>query len=71
MFALAVVPIFGFVGVAMDFSRAGAARAEMQAALDGTALMLSKDATGLNSTQLQTRATQYFNSFSADVKLRG
>jgi hypothetical protein len=24
--------------------------------------MLSKDATGLNSTQLQTRATQYFNS---------
>jgi Flp pilus assembly protein TadG len=50
------------VGVAVDFSRAGAARAEMQSALDGAALMLSKDATGLNSTELQTRATQYFNS---------
>src|ERR1051325_2883743 len=62
MFALAVVPLIGFVGVAVDFSRAGAVRAEMQSALDGTALMLSKDATGLNSTQLQARATQYFNS---------
>ena len=62
IFAIAVIPIIGFVGVAVDFSRAGSARAEMQAALDGTALMLSKDAPKLNSTDLQARATEYFNS---------
>lgn len=60
IFAIAVIPVIGLVGAAVDFSRAGAARTEMQAALDGAALMLSKDAPKLNGTDLQTRATQYF-----------
>ena len=62
IFAISIIPIIGLVGVAVDFSRAGSARADMQAALDSTALMLSKDAPKLNSTDLQTRATQYFTS---------
>lgn len=62
MFAVALIPVIGFVGLAVDFSRAGSARTGMQAALDSTALMLSKDATKLNQSDLQTRATQYFNS---------
>ena len=34
----------------------------MQAALDATALTLSKEANGLTQTQLNDKATQYFNA---------
>ena len=44
MLALAALPLFGFVGAAVDYSRAASARTAMQAALDATALMLSKEA---------------------------
>ena len=44
MLALAALPLFGFAGAAIDFSRAASVRTSMQAALDSTALMLSKDA---------------------------
>ena len=39
-----MIPIIGFVGAAVDYSRANSAKAAMQAAIDSTALMLSKDA---------------------------
>jgi len=42
-FALTLVPLLSFVGAAIDYSRAAKARTSMQAALDSTALMLSKD----------------------------
>ncbi|WP_241491285.1 TadE/TadG family type IV pilus assembly protein, partial [Sphingomonas sanguinis] len=42
MFTLAILPILAFVGVAIDYTRAKNARSSMQAALDSTALMLSK-----------------------------
>ena len=41
IFALAIIPILGLVGSAVDYSRANAARTAMQAALDTTALTLS------------------------------
>ena len=44
IFALAVIPVIGLVGAAVDYSRANSARTAMQAAIDATALMLSKDA---------------------------
>ena len=44
MLALAVLPLFGFVGAAIDYSRAASTRTAMQASLDASALMLSKDA---------------------------
>jgi Flp pilus assembly protein TadG len=62
MFALAIVPVVGFVGAAIDYSRASAVRAEMQGALDATALMLSKEATGQTNSQLTTKANTYFNT---------
>jgi Flp pilus assembly protein TadG len=62
MLALAAVPLIGFVGAAVDYSRANAARTSMQAALDSTALMLSKDAQFLSLGQLQEKATAYFNA---------
>jgi Flp pilus assembly protein TadG len=43
-FALATLPILGFVGAAVDYSRANSVKAAMQTALDSTALMLSKEA---------------------------
>src|SRR5882724_11023005 len=45
IFTLAILPIFAFVGAAIDYTRANTARTAMQAALDSTALMLSKDLT--------------------------
>ena len=52
MLALAALPLFGFVGAAVDFSRAASTRTAMQAALDASALMLSKDAQTLSSGDL-------------------
>jgi Flp pilus assembly protein TadG len=61
-FALALLPIIGFVGAAVDYSRANYVRSSMQAALDSTALMLSKDAAALTPAQLTQKANAYFNA---------
>src|SRR5262249_17392574 len=61
-FALALVPIIGFVGTAVDYSRGNSAKAAMQAAVDATALMLSKSASSMTSADLNTKATAYFNA---------
>lgn len=61
-FALATIPMIGFVGAAVDYSRANAVKAEMQAALDSTALMLAKEAATATSDQLQTDAQKYFKA---------
>jgi Flp pilus assembly protein TadG len=61
-FSLAVVPIVGAVGAAVDYSRANSDKAAMQAAVDATALMLSKSAAGLTSSQIDQKATSYFQA---------
>jgi Flp pilus assembly protein TadG len=70
IFAIAVIPIFGSVGAAVDYSRANNARTAMQAALDATALMISKQALDLKTAQVQTKARAYFNAMfnRPDVK---
>jgi Flp pilus assembly protein TadG len=60
-FAFALLPIFGLVGAGIDYSHAISIRVALQAALDSTALMLSKQASSLNNAQLQTAAQNYFN----------
>jgi Flp pilus assembly protein TadG len=64
IFALATLPILGFVGAALDYTRANAARSSMQAALDSTALMLSKDLQmgTITSSQISIKAQDYFNA---------
>jgi Flp pilus assembly protein TadG len=62
MFALAIIPVMGLTGAAIDYSRANSVRSAMQAAADSTALMLSKDASSLTASQLATKATAYFNA---------
>jgi Flp pilus assembly protein TadG len=61
-FALATLPIIGTVGFAVDFSHANSVKVAMQAALDSTALMLSKDAATVTNAQLQTEALNYFSA---------
>jgi len=61
-FALALVPLLGFVGAAIDYSHANSLKAAMQAALDATALAMSKTAGSMTSTDLQQKSVVYFNA---------
>jgi uncharacterized protein YegL len=60
IFGMAIVPIAGMIGAAVDYSRANAARSAMQSALDSTALMLSKDAQNLDPALIEPTAQSYF-----------
>ncbi len=62
IFGLSLIPVFGAVGAAVDYSRANSARTAMQAALDVTALMISKEALDLKSGQVQTKAKTFFDA---------
>jgi Flp pilus assembly protein TadG len=61
-FAMATVPVIGGVGAAVDYSHANSVKVALQAALDSTALMLSKEASTDTSGQLQQNAAKYFKS---------
>jgi Flp pilus assembly protein TadG len=72
IFAIALVPILGFVGAAIDYTRANSARSSMQSALDSTALMISKDLSQgvITTSQITTKAQAYFNALytNSDAK---
>src|ERR1700687_575580 len=59
IFGLAIVPVMGAIAAAVDYSVANASRTAMQAALDNTALMLSKQMP-LSQSALDTNGWQYF-----------
>jgi Flp pilus assembly protein TadG len=62
IFCIALVPLLGFVGAAIDYTRANSARSSMQAALDSTALMVSKDLSQgiITTSDIATKAQAYF-----------
>src|SRR5471030_2538989 len=62
MMGILALPLMGSVGVAVDYSRASAVKTAFQAALDSTALMLSKTAATQTGADLQTTATNTFNA---------
>jgi len=62
MLALAALPLFGFVGAAIDFSRGASVRTSMQGALDATALMLAKNAQTMSAADLSQQATSDFKA---------
>ncbi|MCK1300568.1 TadE/TadG family protein [Bradyrhizobium sp. 24] len=64
IFAIALLPVLGFVGAAIDYSRAAQARSAMQAALDSTSLMVSKDLSSgtITTSQISIKAQAYFNA---------
>jgi Flp pilus assembly protein TadG len=61
LFGLAIIPVVGAMGVAVDYSLANASRTALQASLDNTGLMLAK-MMPLNDTDLNTRGWQIFQS---------
>jgi Flp pilus assembly protein TadG len=70
-FALATIPMIGFVGAAVDYSQANSAKAAMQAAVDSTALMLSKDAQTLTTAQLNQKAVDIFKALFTRPQVTG
>src|SRR5690606_12518241 len=62
MMAMLAVPLIGSAGVAIDYTQASATRTSFQAALDATALAMSKTAATLSAADLQLAATNYFNA---------
>jgi Flp pilus assembly protein TadG len=62
LFAFTLVPLLAMTGAAVDYTRANSARTALQTALDSTALMLSKDVTSLNASQIQSTARTYFDA---------
>ena len=62
IFGIVILPVLAFVGAAIDYSRANMARSSMQAAMDSTALMLSRDLTQglITPSQINTKAQAYF-----------
>jgi Flp pilus assembly protein TadG len=61
-FTLATIPMVGFVGAAVDYSRGNSAKAAMQQAIDATGLILSRDAQSLTEAQLKQKADQLFRT---------
>jgi Flp pilus assembly protein TadG len=61
-FVLALIPMIGLVGAAVDYSRGNSAKAAMQSAVDATALILSKEALSLTTAQLNTKAEAIFKA---------
>lgn len=61
-FALTLIPLVGGIGAAVDYSRANSARSAMQAALDSTGLILSKEAQSLTQAQLEAKALAVFKA---------
>lgn len=59
---LMIVPLIGFVGAAIDYSRANKVKTAMQTALDSTVLMIAKEATSDSSSQMQANAQKYFTA---------
>ncbi|KJC44271.1 hypothetical protein UB31_22060 [Bradyrhizobium sp. LTSP849] len=73
IFAITLIPILSFVGAAVDYTRAARARTAMQAALDSTALMLSKDLTQgtITSSDISSKAQSYFTGLYTDTEAQG
>ncbi len=71
IFALALLPVTGLVGAAVDYSHANSIRTSMQSAVDATALMLAKNATSLSSTQITQQASDNFNALFSRPETTG
>jgi Flp pilus assembly protein TadG len=62
LFGLAIIPMMGLIGAAVDYSRANSVKAALQAALDSTSLAMAAKAPTLTSTELTTQAQAYFDA---------
>jgi Flp pilus assembly protein TadG len=69
-FALAIIPVIGAVGAAVDYSRGNSARTSLQSAIDAAALSLAREVTKLTPAQLNQKALDYVqaNLNNAQIK---
>jgi Flp pilus assembly protein TadG len=70
MFALAIIPVIGFVGASIDYSRANSIKVGMQSALDATALAMAKLAPTLTQSELQTKTNAYFQALFSNASAK-
>lgn len=68
LFALALIPMVGVTGAAVDYSMANSNRASMQKALDSTALALAK-LMPLSQSQLDAQGWQIFQASLGNVSI--
>jgi Flp pilus assembly protein TadG len=68
IFVIALLPILGFMGAAIDYSRANKARSAMQGAMDAAALMVSRDLSNgtVLAADVPAQARTYFNGLYTD-----
>jgi len=73
IFTIALVPLISFVGAAVDYSRANAARSAMQAALDSASLMVAKDLSAgtITTSQVSAKAQAYFTALYTNKEASG
>jgi len=73
LFTIALVPLISFVGAAVDYSRATAARSAMQAALDSASLMVAKDLSAgtITTSQVSAKAQAYFTALYTNKEASG
>jgi Flp pilus assembly protein TadG len=69
MFGFSIIPLFGFVSLAVDFSRASSERAALQAKLDGAALAVASLPGSITPTEVETRVTAMLNNSSVSPRL--
>jgi Flp pilus assembly protein TadG len=62
LLGIAIIPLIGGVGAAIDYTRANAARTALQASLDSAALMLARTAAMQTPAEIQAKATTYVNA---------
>jgi Flp pilus assembly protein TadG len=60
IFAIAIIPIIGLTGMAVDYSRGNSMKVAVQAALDATALAMARAAPNLTPSQLQQQSSDMF-----------
>ena len=62
LLALALVPLMGLTGAAIDYSRGNKVKAALQNALDSTGLALSRESTDLDDAALTQKASAIFKA---------
>src|ERR1041385_7335062 len=60
IFAIAIIPVIGLTGMAVDYSRGNSMKVAVQAALDATALAMAHSAPNLTAAQLQQQSSDMF-----------
>ena len=62
MFSFAMLPTVLAGGAAVDYSRATAVRAELQAGVDSAALGVARDGATMSDSEIQTHGRRFFDA---------